>query len=171
MLLLELVVDAAKIAARIGGQERARILALLAVAEQRAPKPRHPLVPGELHEGLGLGDADQLGGLGPIAEIIAAPVEEEIHGGAVDELEALLRHAFPMVGRNALAADAAGHRDELQIEILDAELVDLLADLGDLLLPTWRIDKRLDVRWPGLGRPLSFRRLDALFHGLLQRST
>src|SRR6185437_577373 len=71
----------------------------------------------------------------------------------------------------ALAADAAGHRDELQVEILDAELVDLLADLGDLLLPTWRIDERLDVPWPGLGRPLPIRRLDALFHGLLQHST
>ena len=133
VLLLELVVDAAKIAARVRGQECAGILALLAVAEQRAPKPRHPLVPGKLHEGLRLGDADQLRRLGPIAEIIAAPVEEEIHGGAIDELEALLRHAFPMVGRDALAADAAGHRDELQIEILDAELVDLLADLGDQL--------------------------------------
>ena len=95
MVLLELVVDAAEIAARIGGQEGAGIVALLAVAEQRAPEPRHPLVPGELHEGLGLGDADQLGRLRPVAEIVAAPVEEQVHGGAVDELEALLRHRFP----------------------------------------------------------------------------
>ena len=37
MLLLELIVDAAEIAARVGGQERTGILALLTVAEQRAP--------------------------------------------------------------------------------------------------------------------------------------
>jgi hypothetical protein len=131
MLLLELVVDATKIAARIGGKERSRLIPLLAVTEQRAPKPRHSLVPGELHEGLWLGNADQLRRFRPIAEILAAPVEEQVHGSAVDELEALARHAFPMVCRNALAADATRDRHELQIEILDAEFVDLLADLGD----------------------------------------
>src|SRR6266508_1829158 len=105
MLLLEHVVDATKIAARIGGEERSGLIALLAVTEQRAPESRHPLLPGELHEGLGLGNADELRRLRPIAQILAAPVEEEIHGGAVDELEALIRHAFPMVGGDAFAAD------------------------------------------------------------------
>src|SRR6476660_3831520 len=108
MLLLERVMDATKIAARIGRQERTRFLALLAVPEQRAPKPRHPLVPGKLHEGLRLGNADELRRLRPITEIVAAAVEEQIHGGAINELKALFRHAFPMVGRDTLAADAAG---------------------------------------------------------------
>ena len=132
----------------VGGEECARLDALLAVAEQRAPQPRHPLVPGQLHEGLRLGNADQLGGLRPVAEIVAAAVDEQIHGGAVDELEALLRHAFPVIRRNALAADAAGHRDELQIEILDAELVDLFPDLLDELFAARRLDEQLDVHGP-----------------------
>ena len=111
------------------------------VHHSRATRLSH----GQLHEGLGLGNADQLGRLRSVAEIFAAPVDEQIHGGAVDELEALLRHDLPMIGRDALAADAAGHRHELQIEILDAELVDLLADLGDELLAARRIDEPLDV--------------------------
>ena len=146
MVLLELLVDAAEIAAGIGGQEGAGIDALLAVAEQRAPEPRHPFVPRELHEGLRLWDADQLGGLRPVAEIVAAPVDEQVHGGAVDELEALLGDRFPVVGRNTLAHDAAGDRYELQIQIFDAELVDLLANLGDELLSARRIYETLDVR-------------------------
>ena len=127
-----------------------RARALLAIAEQRAQHARHALVPGQLHEGLGLGNADQLGGLGPVAEIVAAPVDEEIHGRAVDELEALLRHGFPMVGRDALAHDAAGHRHELQVEILDPELVDLLADLLDELLALRVLDEPLDISLPSL---------------------
>ena len=150
MLLLEQVVDAAEIAARVRGQERAWLGALLAVSEQRAPHARHPLVPGELHEGVGLGDADQLGGLGPVAEILAAPVDEQVHGGAVDELEALLGNAFPMVGGDALAHDAAGHRHELQVKIVDAELVDLLADLLDELLALGVLDEPLDISLPSL---------------------
>ena len=113
VVFLELLMDAAEITAGVGRQECSGPLALLAVAEQRAPHARHPLVPRELHEGLRLGDADQLGGLRPIAEIFAAAVDEEIHGGAIDELEALLRHALPVIGRDALAHDAAGHRHEL----------------------------------------------------------
>src|SRR5665811_306091 len=65
-------------------------------------------------------------------------VEEEIDRGAVDELEALLGDAFPMIGRDALAHNAAGDRHELQIKIFDAELVDLAANFLDALL-TFRI--------------------------------
>ncbi len=146
VVLLELLVDAAEIAAGVRREEGARLPALLAVAEQRAPEPRHALVPGELHEGLGLGNADQLGRFGAIAKIVAVPVEEEVHGGAVDELEALPRDALPMVGRDALAHDAAGDRHELQIEVLDAELVDLAADLFDKLLALRIVDEALDIR-------------------------
>src|SRR4029078_4042096 len=101
MLILELVVDATKVAPRIGGEERSRLIPLLAVTAQRAPEPRHPLVPRELHEGLWLGNANQLRRLRPVAEILAAPVEEEIHGGGVEELEGLFLHAFPMFLRHA----------------------------------------------------------------------
>ena len=36
-----------------------------------------------------------------------------------------------MIGRDAFADDAAGHRDELVVDVCDAELVDLRADLLD----------------------------------------
>ncbi len=57
-----------------------------------------------------------------------AAVHEEIDSRAIDELEAAVGDVLPVVGGNALAHDAAGHRDELQVEILDAKRVDLLAD-------------------------------------------
>jgi hypothetical protein len=74
-----------------------------------------------------------------------------------------------MVGRDALAADAARHRHELQIEIFDAELVDLLAHLGDQFLSPRRVDKGFDVRRLLAGAParpfaIALRRLHTLFH-------
>src|SRR5581483_3963652 len=146
VVFLELLMDAAEIAAGVSGEEGARLLALLAVAEQGAPQPRNALVPRELHEGLGLGDADQLGSLGAITEIFATAVDEEVHGGAIDELEALPRHALPVVGRDALAHDAAGDRHELEIEIVDSEFVDLAADLSNQLLALRVVYEALDVR-------------------------
>src|SRR5262249_47306769 len=137
--------DAGKMSARVGGEKRTGLDPLLAITEQRAPEPRHPLVPGELHEGLRLRDPDQLCGLRSVAQIFSVAVEEEIHGGTVDELEALLRHRFPVFGGNALAADAARYRHELQIKIFDAELVDLFSDLLDQLLAPGRFDEALDV--------------------------
>ena len=128
MLGPELLMEPAQVAAAIRGQEGARVLALLTVAKQRAIYPRDALVPGQLHHGFRLGDTDQLGGLRPVAEILAATVHEQVHGGAIDELEALPGDALPVVRRDALAHDPAGDRDELQIEILDPQLVDLLAD-------------------------------------------
>jgi len=116
-------------------------------------------------------DADQLGGLGPVAEIVAAPVEEQIHGGAVDELEALLRHALPVVSRNALATDAAGDREELQIEIFNAELVDLFPDLLDQFLAARRLDEQLDVHGPRASGLFSCFRFDAVLHGTLPLTT
>src|SRR5665811_310416 len=138
VLCLEILVEAAKIAAAIRGEEPTRILLFLAVAEQRAVHARDPLVPGQLHEGLWIGNADKLGRLGTVAEIFAMAVEEQIDRGAIDELKALLGDALPMIGWNALAHDAARDRHELQIEILDPELVDLAANFLDALL-TFRI--------------------------------
>src|SRR5262245_46144351 len=65
-IFFELVMNTPEIAAAIGSEIGARILLLLAVAEQRAEHARHTLVPRQLHEGLGLGHADQLGRLWPI---------------------------------------------------------------------------------------------------------
>ncbi len=155
VVLLERVMDAVQVAARVRGQESAGVLALLAVAEERAPDARHPLVPGQLHEGLGLGDADQLRRLRAVAEIVAVPVQEEVHGGAVDELEALFGDRLPVLGRDALAHDAAGHGDELQIEVFDAERVDLLAHFADQRLAVPLLYESFDIhrRLGATGRP------------------
>src|SRR5206468_7486500 len=59
------------------------------------------------------------------------PVHEEIRGGAVDQLETALGDSFPVIRRYALADDAAGHRDELIIDVCNAKLVDLRANLLD----------------------------------------
>ena len=141
VILLELIVDAAQVAAAIGRQVGARILLLLAVAEQRAEHARHALVPGQLHEGLRLGHANELGRLGAVAQVLAAPIEEQVDGCAVDELEAAIGDILPMLGRDALAHDAARHRDELQVEVFDAELVDLGADLLDQIVATRLLDE------------------------------
>ena len=142
---LELVVDPAQVPAAVRGEERARFLALLAVAEQRAPQARHPLVPRELAEGLRLGDPDQLLVLRTVAEVLAVAVEEEVDGRAVHELEAPLGDALPVIGGNALAADASGDRNELQVQVVDAEPVDHLAHLADLLRPSGRFHEPFDV--------------------------
>src|SRR5262249_60605184 len=123
--------DDGRVAAAVGGQRPAGIDLLLAVAEAGAEDAGDALVPGKLHEGLGIWDADQLGGLGAIADIVSVAVDEEIGGRAVDQLEAAFRHALPMVGRHALADDAPPNRDELVVDILDPPLLDLLANLLD----------------------------------------
>ena len=100
------------------------ILLLLAVAKAGAEHPCKPLVPGQLHEGLRIGNADQLRGLGAVADIIFVTIDVQIGGRAVDQLETALGHCLPMIGRNALADDAPRYRDELAVDVLDAQLVD-----------------------------------------------
>ena len=50
-----------------------------------------------------------------------------------------------MVGGNALAHDLAGHRHELEVEILDAQRVDLLAHRLDLLVASRLFDEAFDI--------------------------
>ena len=145
VLGLELLMDATEVAAAVRGEERARVLALLPVAEQRAPQPRHPLVPGELAEGLRLRDAHQLLVLRAVAQVLAVAVEEEVDRRAVDELEAPLGDALPVVGGDPLAADSAGDRHELEVQVLDAEPVDHLSDLPDLIGPSGCFHEAFDV--------------------------
>ena len=100
--------------------------------KQRAPDARDLRVPGQRRERLGLRDADELGGLGAVADVLAVPVGEEVGGRAVDELEALLGDRLPVLGRDALAHDPARDGGELVVDVLDARGVDLLADVADL---------------------------------------
>ena len=64
------------------------------------------------------------------------PVDEEVGGRAVDELEALARHRLPVGRGHALAHDPAGDGDELVVDVRHARGVDLLAHaLDELIAP------------------------------------
>jgi hypothetical protein len=55
-----------------------------------------------------------------VADVVAVPVDEQVGGGAVDQLEPALSYPLPLVGRRPLAHDPAGDRDELVVDIRDA---------------------------------------------------
>ena len=146
MVFLELFVDAPQVASAIRGQECARVLSLLAVAEQGAPHARNPLVPRQLAEGLRLRDAHQFLLVRSVPEVFAVAVQEQVDGRAVDQLETALGDGFPMIRRNALAADPSCDRHELEIQILDTQLVDLAAHLLDQIVPAILSHKDFDIR-------------------------
>ena len=124
-VLRELRVDALEVAPAVGGEERAAVHLFFPPAEQRAPHTRRLRVPRQDVEGLGFGDADQLAGLGSIADVVAVTVGEQVGGGPVHQLEAGVRDALPVGSGDAFAHDATGHRDELVVHVLDALLGDL----------------------------------------------
>ena len=133
MLLLELVVNDAQVAATVRGQVRTRIIDFLAVAETRAEDARDAFVPGQLTERIGVRNADQLLGLRPITDVIAVAVGEQVGGGAVNQLKAVLGGALPVIRGDPLAHHPAGDGDELVVDVGDAELVDFAAHLAHLL--------------------------------------
>ena len=133
-LCFELRLDPLQVPAAIGGEEATGVLALLSVAEADAPDTCDPVVPREHLEGLGLGQTDELGRLGAVADVVGVPVGEEVCGRAVDELEALLCHRVPVGRRHAFAHDPAGDRGELVVDVLDSLAIDPLPDLRDLLV-------------------------------------
>ena len=146
VLFLELRVDAAQIAAAIRGQEGARLLPLFPIAEQRAPHAPDALVPGQLAEGLRLGDAHQLLVVRPVAEVLAVPVQEQVDRRPVHELETALGDRFPVVCRDALAANPSGDRHELEVDVLDPQLLDLAAHLSDQFVPAFLPYEGFDIR-------------------------
>ena len=136
---------AAQVAAAIRCQIAARIFLFLTVAEQRAVETADLRRPGQLHEGFRLGDTNQFGGLRTVAQIVAGAVGKQVHRGAIDQLEALLGDAFPVVGRDTLAHDLAGHGYELQIEIFDALGINHLANFFDLLVAAFGFDEFFEI--------------------------
>ena len=123
----------------------AGILALLAVAEAGAPDARDLASQGSTSKVSGSGHADELGGLGAVADVVAVPVGEEVGGRAVDELEALRGHALPVRGGHALAHDPARDRDELVVDVRDALGVDATPDLGDQGVAALRCDEAVEI--------------------------
>ncbi len=168
MLLLEVGLDLLQVAAAVGGEERAGVLALLAVAEARAPDARDLAIPGQHLEGLGLGQADELGGLRAVADVVPVPVGEEVGGRAVDELESLRGHALPVRGGDALAHDPAGDRDELVVDVRHALGVDAPPDICDQGVAALLCDKAVEI---GCHARLLFGNLRSGILVLPQRST
>ena len=145
-LRLELRLQAGEVAAAVGGQEAARILPLLPVAEAGAPDAGRLRVPRQRHEGVRLRDPDELRRLRPVADVLAVPVDEQVGRRAVDELEALGRHRLPVLRRDALAHDPARDGGELVVDVGDPQAVDLLADACDLSIAPVGGNELLEIR-------------------------
>ena len=145
VVLLELGLHPLQVPAAVRGEERAAVLALLAVAEADAPDARDARIPGEGLERLRLGYADELGGLRPVPDVVPVAVGEEVGGGAVDELESLLRDRLPVLRRDALAHDAAGDGGELVVDVLDPLRVDPPPNLLDGIGTSVGLDEALQV--------------------------
>ena len=131
-LFLEGLVDPLQVATTVRGQEHSAVDLLLAAPEQGAEHPGRLGVPGELHEGVDLGHADQLAGLRAIADVLAVAVDEQVGRGPVDQLEALVGDGAEVLSRDALTHDAPGDGHELAVQVLDAVGLDLSFNLGHL---------------------------------------
>jgi hypothetical protein len=115
------------------------------LAELYAEHPGDLRVPRELAERVRVGQAHQLAGLGPVADVLALAVDEQVRGRPVPELEAAARDGLPVVGGHPLAHDPAGNGDELVVDVRDPAVVDLTTDLGDGLVPAILCDMALQV--------------------------
>ena len=136
VLLLKFLVDAPQIAATIRGQEAARVFIFFAVPEACAEHPPDALVPRQLYEGFGIGDADQLPRLGAVTDVLAVAIHIEVRRGAIDELKAALGDRLPVVGGDSLTDNSPCHRNELIIDIVDSKFVDFVANLLDQIVTT-----------------------------------
>ena len=127
-LLLELRDDALQVLARVGVEQLSG-LGVVAVAENTSDA----LVPREHLEGVEVGDRRQLRLLGAEADVVALEVGEQVRGGAVDELVALLGDLGEERGDDALAHHPPGDRDLLEEDVLDLLVLDPLHDLLNLV--------------------------------------
>src|SRR6185295_14291306 len=127
----------------------AGVIPLLAVAEALAPDSGELLAvagrPGEDGEGLGIGNADELRSLRPVADVVPVPVGEEVGGGAVDDLKALVRNRLPVGSWDAFPHDPPRDRGELVVDVRDVLGVDALADFLDSLSAPVGFDEALEV--------------------------
>src|SRR5439155_1216993 len=120
-------------------------------------------IPRQLAERLDIRDPDELPRLGPVADVLAVAVGEQVGGGPVDELEAPFGDPLPVVGGHALAHDAAGDRNELVVDITDALGVDLRPYTLNRLCATVGAGKPFEVcahgtSWRGTVVPARSRR-------------
>ncbi len=141
----EVVVYPLQVPAAVGGEVCTAVDLFLSPPEERAEHPGRLAIPRQYTERLDVSKTDQLAGLRAVADVVPVPVDEQVRGGAVDELEPLTGDVLPMLGRDALAHDPTRDGDELVVHVGDALGVDLLANLRDGLFPSRLIDERLEV--------------------------
>src|SRR5262249_14021541 len=113
---------------------------LFAVSKEGAEDTPHAPVPRQLDKGLRIGYADELGSLRAITDIAAMAIQKQVSGCSIDQLEAALRDLLPVVGRNTLTDDAAGDRDKLVVDVVDAQFIDFGADLSDQIVTAFGPD-------------------------------
>ena len=153
-LLLEVVGDPLEVLARVG-VEQLTGLGVVTVAVHTG----HAVVPRQHRERVEVGDRRQLRFLGAEADVVAVAVGEEVCGGSVDELVALLGHLWEERGDDALAHHPAGDRHLLEEDVPDPlsldpprQLLDLLGATGRTARLLERLRGRLD---PGLASTVS----------------
>ena len=117
----------------------------LAAPKQRAPDTGRLGIPRQRHERLGLADADELAGLGAVTDVVAVAVDEQVRGGAIDQLKALAGDHPEVLGGNAFAHDPAGDRNELAVQVPNAVRFNAGLDFGDLLFSPVCTDERLNI--------------------------
>ena len=140
----ELLVQPVQVAPAVRGQVAAGVLDLLPAPEQGAEHPRHLGVPGQRLKVSTSGRPTSSRRLGPVADVLAVAVDEEVGGRPVDELEALLRDRRPVRGRDALAHHPPGHRDELEVDVGDALGLDPPGHFVHLLTPAVPFEELLE---------------------------
>ena len=72
-------------------------------------------------------------------------VEEEVGGGPVDQLESLGGDGGPVGGGDPFPHDAAGDRDELEVDVGDALALNPTGHLFDRLVPPVLIHEAFEV--------------------------
>src|SRR6185503_1911562 len=93
-------------------------------------------------------------GFRAVADILLVAVDEQVGSGAVDQLEAALGGRFPMVGGDALADDASRHRDELVVDVSDAQFLDFLPHLLNKLGAARLLDMGFQIGHRGPPLPI-----------------
>jgi hypothetical protein len=125
--LAEFGVEALEVSARVVLVVLAGETRVLEAVVERAEDAGDTLVPGELAEGVRVGQRDALHRVGIEPDQVAAKVRRHVGDAAHPRLHALARLHLPVPGRSGLAHHTAGDRDVLVVDVLDAERVDLLS--------------------------------------------
>ncbi|MPL88364.1 hypothetical protein SDC9_34384 [bioreactor metagenome] len=138
--LAELAVEALEVAAGVVFVMLAREVRILEAVIEGAEDARDALVPGQLAEGVGVGQRDAFHRVAVEPDQAALEVRGDVGDAAHPGLHALARLGLPVPRRGGLAHHAAGDRDVLVVDVIDAKRVDLAAHALDQRGAAGRLD-------------------------------